>query len=167
MRSQQAHWLKVFIFTFSFFFISGCGFHLRGAIDLPVWLDKVAIINQGVSQELGSLLSEQLEAYKIKVLDDPSLADYWLILEEEAFQQQTLSISSSTTPRQYQLNYIVRFKLQAAHGKIIIPTTRVMVTRQITINSDRILGSDAEEALTQMEMRRDAANQILNRISHK
>ena len=147
-------------------FQGGCGFHLRGSIQLPVWLDKVAIINHNASPELTTLLKEQLQAYHIQVCDSPSQADYWLVLEEEAYQQQALSISSSTSPRQYQLTYVVSFRLQALRGSNSLPLTNVFLTRQITINNDMILGSDAEEALTKQEMRRDAANQILNRISH-
>lgn len=147
-------------------FQGGCGFHLRGSIQLPVWLDKVAIIDHSTTPELTALLKEQLRAYHVQVCDSPSQADYWLVLEQEAYQQQALSISSSTTPRQYQLTYLVSFRLQALRGNNSLPLTKVFLTRQITINNDAILGSDAEEALTKQEMRRDAANQILNRISH-
>ena len=163
MKRWRTYWIVILLASV---FQGGCGFHLRGSIDLPVWLDKVAIINHGANRELTTLLKEQLQAYHIHVCDSPSQADYWLIVEEEAYQQQALSISSSTTPRQYQLTYFVSFRLQAPRGNNGIPLTKIVVTRQITINSDRILGSDAEEALTKQEMRRDAANQVLNRISH-
>ena len=144
--------------------VSGCGFHLRGMVDMPQWLENVAIIQEG-QRILAPFLQDQLEAYKINVVSQPSLAKYWLIIETESFQQQITSISSSTTPRQYQLIYTVHFKLQTAQGRTIIPSSPVIVTRQLTVNSDRILGSDEEEVITRREMRRDAIIQILNRIS--
>lgn len=147
--------------------LSGCGFHLRGMIEIPRWFTNVAIISQNAPRDLTTQLKEQLQAYHVNVSAYPDLANYWLIIENDNFQQQITSVSSSTTPRQYQLIYTVLFKLQARDGKEIIPSDQVVVTRQITINGDRILGSDEEEAITKNEMIRDAVTQILNRLSKK
>ncbi len=145
--------------------ISGCGFHLRGMVDVPQWLNNVAIIVQQAHRDLAPLLQNQLQAYNLYVNPDPNVANYWLIIENDNIQQNITSISSSTTPRQYQLIYTVRFKLQRAKGQDIMPSNQIMVTRQVTINSDRILGSNEEEELLKSEMRRDAVIQIINRIS--
>lgn len=148
-----------------FLLASGCGFHLRGLMDIPRWLDQVAIINQGTHHDLDTLIKEQLQANHVKVCADPALAKYWLILESDSYKQQITSISSSTTPRQYQLLYSVLFKLKEVRGKDIIPSGKVVVNRQITLNSNRILGSDSEEALIQKEMRQSAATKILTQLS--
>ena len=147
--------------------ITGCGFHLRGMVNVPPWLNNVAIIVQQVNRDLEPLLKNQLQAYNIRINADPALANYWLILEQDSIVQNISSISSSTTPRQYQLIYTVTFKLEQAHGKEIIPSTTIVVARQSTINSDRILGSNDEEDLQKSEMRRDAVIQILNRLSRR
>ena len=145
--------------------LNGCGFHLRGMVNVPQWLSDVAIIVQQAHNDIAPLLKNQLQAYNVYVNPDPTTAHYWLIIENDAIQQNITSVSSSTTPRQYQLIYTIRFKLQKAKGEEIISTIPITVTRQITINSDRILGSNEEEELTKSEMRRDAVMQILNRIS--
>jgi LPS-assembly lipoprotein len=147
--------------------ISGCGFHLRGFVDMPRWFNKVAIIVQQGHRDIAPLLHKQLQAYNIEVTDEPSAAPYWLIIQSDNMQENISSVSSSTTPRQYQLVYTLRFKLQKANGVEIIPASQIIVTRQITINSDRILGSTDEEELQKSEMRRDAVIQIINRISQK
>jgi LPS-assembly lipoprotein len=150
---------------FMLLLLVGCGFHLRGMIDIPPWLNNVYIVIQQANRDLGPLLSNQLQAYKVQVNPDPASAKYWLIIESDNIQRNITSVSSSTTPRQYQLIYTVNFKFQQNKGKEIIPPNQIVVTRQITINGDRILGSNDEEALLISEMRRDAAIQIINRIS--
>ncbi len=145
--------------------LAGCGYHLRGMLEMPRWFNHVSIITDNANRDLAPLLNGQLKAYQINVCADPSLAAYWLIIEEDSFQQQVGSISSSTTPRQYQLFYSVQFKLQQAKGKEILPSTRIMITRQVTLNSDRILGSTNEEDLTKTEMQREAAMRIIDRLS--
>ena len=134
-------------------------------LDMPQWLNNITIVVPNTSHDLEPLLSNQLKAYRIELNPNPSLANYWLIIENDGFQQQVGSISSSTTPRQYQLIYTVWFKLQSAKGKEILPTSQIVVTRQITINSDRILGSTNEEEHSKHELRRDAATQIIERLS--
>ncbi len=145
--------------------LTSCGFHLRGMCNMPRWLNNTSIIVQNANRDLGPLLSDQLKTWNIQVCPDAATASYWLIIEEDHFQQQISSISSSTTPRQYQLIYTVKFKLQQAKGKDIIPDSQVVVSRQITINSDRILGSSNEEEHTKNDLRRDAVNQIIERLS--
>ena len=147
----------------------GCGFHLRGVIsqDSIRWLNHIAIVIQQAHRDIEPLLREQLKAYNIDISDDPALAKYWLIIDNETMDQNITSISSSTTPRQYQLIYTVQFKLQRAKGAEVFPSSRVIVTRQITLNSNRILGSSDEEALQKNEMRRDAVIQIINRLSRE
>jgi LPS-assembly lipoprotein len=146
--------------------ILGCSFHLRGFVSMPSNLHDVAIVVENVNRDLAPLLKEQLNAYHIMVPNDPAQANYWLILENDKEDQQITSVSSSTTPRQYQMTYQVAFKLQEAHGKEIIPSTLVTTTRQLTVNSNRMLGSSDEENTLKREMRRDAVIQILDRIGH-
>ena len=144
--------------------LSGCGFHLRGVLDIPQWLDNVAIINKTGDRYLEANLKESLQGNHIHVCDDPTKASYQLILMSNNFRQQISSVSSSTTPRQYQLTYNVWFTLQQVNSGKQFSPSQVIVTRQVTINSDRILGSNFEEALTKKEMIHDAIIQILLRL---
>lgn len=147
--------------------IAGCGFKLRGLVDMPRWLNNVAIVIQDAHRDLASKLKDQLQAYGIRIVADSTKADYLLIIEKDINQQQITSVSASTTPRQYQLIYIVQYSLVKADGKPVISSNSVTVTRQLTVNNDRILGSDFEGSTIHNEMHRDAVMQILNRLSRK
>lgn len=148
--------------------LSACGFHFRGMIDVPEWLTNVAIITKdGHNKELVSILGAELEGYKIDVNPDPMRADYWLIINHTRYQQHIASIGASTNPRQYQLILTVEFMLQTRKGQIIKSPGQVVVTRQLTVNNDRILGSNEEETVLISEMRHDAVIQIINRLSRK
>lgn len=157
---QRLAWLILIIS------LGACGFRLRGVSDLPPYLDHVGIIIQDAHRELGPLLQEQLLTYHRSVESDPARAGCLLVIERDALTQNITSISSSTTPRQYELIYTVQFKLQRKDGRrtAIVPSRRVTITRSLTINSDRILGSNDEEAHLAQEMRQQAAIMILNRL---
>ena len=150
---------------FVLLFLTGCGFHLRGIEQLPVWLTQVAVLIEKADPEWGPLLRDQLQAAHVTIVDDPMKAPYWLIIQNESTEENIMSISSGSSPRQYQLTYRVQFTLQRAQGSDIRPLTTILVTRPLTINNDRILGSHDEEDQLEHEMRRDAALQILYRLA--
>ncbi len=145
--------------------LTSCGFHLRGLADLPSWLNQVAIIIQNANRDLEPLLNDQLQAYNITISTNARHARFFLTIEQDDYQQQITNVSASTAPRQYQLIYRVHFSLSNNKGELILPPRFVVITRYLTINNDRILGSTAEENLLKAEMRRDAAMQIINLLS--
>lgn len=145
---------------------SACGFHLRGMANSPNWLSEVMLDVRDAHRELGVDVENQLRAYHISIASSPETAHYFLLIERDDEDKRITSVSSSTTPRQYQLIYRVQFKLQDKNNQDVVPQSAVIVTRLITVNSDRILGSNYEEELLRREMRHDAATQIINRLEH-
>lgn len=156
---------KLFIPLMMTLLLSACGFHLRGMIDVPSWLNNVAIISENEDRQLTSILKTQLEGYKIEVNADPAQAQYWLVIKRSAVQQQIISVGASTNPRQYILILTVEFMLETRKGQVIKTTKTINVTRQLTINNDRILGSTDEETILIGEMKQDAVVQIINQLS--
>jgi LPS-assembly lipoprotein len=142
--------------------LTGCGFHLRGMAEIPPWLTNVTIMGDGAQVPLSTMTRSYLEGYHIHVNPDPSTAAYWLIINRADYRQQIVSIGASTNPRQYQLILTVNFVLQNNQGRIVVPPQQVVVTRQFTINNDRILGSNAEEDHFIREMRHEAIVQMVN-----
>lgn len=147
--------------------LSACGFKLRGVVDLPRWLNNVAFISEDGNKDLFMALKVQFQENKIIVNPEPSKADYWLVLLHSAYEQQISTVAASTTPRQYQLNYHVDFMLKDIKGIVKIPASHITITRQLTINNDRILGSNDEANLILDEMRREVAVQIINKLGMK
>ena len=142
--------------------LSACGFHLRGLGDFPTWLrPKIAIILENETRDWEAYLKPLLSAGDIKVTSNPKQAPFWLIIEKENVEQNITSVSSSSTPRQYQLHYIVSFRLENNRGKILIPSRSIVVNRPLTINNERILGSRNESEKLKLAMKHDAAIQII------
>ncbi|PJD94354.1 MAG: hypothetical protein CK426_03465 [Legionella sp.] len=145
--------------------LCSCGFHLRGMIDIPTWLSPVAVVSHANSKELEDLLKSQLKAYKITLSEEPSKAQYWLIINYSTLTQKLVSIGSSTNSRQYQLILTTEYQLNKSNGQVIKSPRTIQVSRQFTLNNDRILGSNQEESLFIGEMRQETAVQMINRLS--
>jgi LPS-assembly lipoprotein len=144
--------------------LTSCGFHLRNIQETPKWLNNIAIIVHNAHDPIKDFLEEQSKNHHIKINLEASNANYWLIIEDNNFQQNISSISSSTTARQYQLIYSVRFKLQQKTGKELISSRQIIINKQITINGNHILGSTNELEHSKLEMQSEAANQIIDSL---
>jgi len=146
--------------------LTGCGFHLRGILDIShtKYFDNIALIIENADQDLIKFIGVQLKSQHAKIKPTKT-AKYWLIIKKDGFEQQLTSVSSSTTPRQYMLIYTLYFQLLHNQGSVIIPETKIMITRAITINNDQILGSNFEERTIKKEMLNAAAAQCLYKIS--
>lgn len=141
-------------------FLTACGFHLRGMMEVPTWLHDVAISADAVDTELVAMLKSQLNSSKVKVHRNILEAPYLLVITNSNFQQRIISIGASTNPRQYELILTVELMLQSKKGEILLPKRQIMVTRQLTVNNDRILGSNEEERILMNEMRQEAIIQL-------
>jgi LPS-assembly lipoprotein len=115
-----------------------------------------------VPPHLTSLIKQQLIRSGI---DLRQKAPYRLSIHQETIQKNILSISSGSSSRQYQLTYQLFFSFEQIPGPILIENQPVLVTRFLTINNDRILGSHDEEEHIIDDMRQDASQQIIQRIS--
>lgn len=140
----------------------GCQFHLRGVTEkLPLPYRKIHVVSVNTPPRLTSIVKQRL------LRDGATLAQkaaYRLTLHQETIQKNILSISSGSSSRQYQVMYQVYFSFEQTKGPILIENAPILVTRFLTINNDRILGSHDEEEHIMDDMRYDAALQMVQRI---
>lgn len=145
--------------------LCACGFHLKGLIELPQWFNGVYVGGDNIPAPLLQLLRNQLEANGRRVQPQPRDAQYLLIIVNEHLDKNITSVSASTNPRQYELTYNLSYRLSNRQGRVLQGPATLKVTRFLTVNNDRILGSDFEEATIVSEMRRDVVSRLLQRIS--
>jgi len=121
------------------------------------------LVSNEVAPRVGSILKRRLlqDGIHLNENDPP----YRLTIHQEQIQRNILSISSGSSSRQYQLLYQLYFSFEKIKGPILLDHTSVLASRFVTINNDRILGSNDEEEHIIDDMRRDAALQIIQRIN--
>lgn len=156
--------MSKFLLWVSLLLLNSCSFHLRGIEPLPQELSPVAIVCNQVSPDWNAILRQRLQTANLNVVDIPADARYSLVIQNENMQRNIMSISSGSSSRQYQLIYRVTFTFKKTKGRDLISDAPVIVTRLLTINNDRILGSHDEEEQIINDMRRDIATQIIYRL---
>ncbi|VEB37128.1 Rare lipoprotein B [Legionella sainthelensi] len=86
------------------FSLSACGFHLRGVSNVPSWLNNIALISENNDKQFISIIESRLEGSKIQI-NEPSHAQYWLLVNEVNLQQQIISVGASTQSQTIYANF--------------------------------------------------------------
>ena len=146
--------------------LSSCGFHLRGLLALPPNFQHVYLVLPSNGHSFEIKLKEQLQAYHVKSAESAQHAAYQIVIDSLNYTRQISNISSSTTPRQFQLTYTVDYHLVDEHGVTLIPARQLISNRLVSMNSERLLGSNYEEEFFKSEMEQELASQILTSINY-
>jgi len=142
--------------------VAGCGFQLRGTADVPFESIYVPQASGGIGLELKRSIQAGTKA---KVVDDPKAAAAILEFTEETRLKEILSLTGQGRVREYLLRYRVGFRVHDGKGRDFVPTSTIMLLRDISFNDADVLAKESEEQLLYRDMQTDMVQQILRQLS--
>lgn len=142
--------------------IAGCGFHLRGAAHLPFDTVYVAAASGGVALDLKRNIQAGTNA---KVVNDPKKAEAVLEFSREERQKVILSLTGTGAVSEYQLRYLVSFRVRDTKGGDYVPQSTIQLTRDVTFNNNAVLAAESQDQLLYHDMQIDMVQQIMRRIA--
>ena len=140
------------------FTITGCGFHLRGALDISSEISPV-YIQEGSAFELARDIRSLLEKNKIVITEHPATANSQLSLGNESRSRRVLSVDNSGRASEYLLTYKVNISIKIGQAKAIQDT--VSLSRSLVFDPDAVLAATNESETLYRDMRKDAARLVL------
>jgi LPS-assembly lipoprotein len=153
-----------FALTFAFsMLLAGCGFQLRGTASLPFeTLYMPPTTTPGVALDLKRNIQG---GTRTTVVDDPKKAEAVLEFSREAREKHILSLAATGRVREFQLRYHVAFRVHDGKGGEFLPTTALLLTRDITFNDTDVLAKETEELQLYRDMQFDMVQQIMRRLA--
>lgn len=143
--------------------LSGCGFHLRGAVEIPPGLNPL-YIQAAPGSPVRRAIEDQLSGSAVRVAAAPGPAKLILrILGEERFSR-VAAVDSSGKVLAYELHYLVRFDAVGKDGKERMPAQTLDLVRTFDNPDVEVLGKQLEEELIYQDFATDAADRILMRL---
>jgi len=142
--------------------ISGCGFQLRGAIELPPLYERVHLFDKGYS-DIGRPLTEALENVGSKMVASPSSSTSVITLLSRGTQRKALNVGGKQI-REYELQLDVTFVVQDHEGKQLAEQQTVSMIRNFRNDPNDVLGKGNEEQIIRQEMNQAVVMQILRRL---
>ncbi|BFM10731.1 LPS assembly lipoprotein LptE [Simiduia litorea] len=143
--------------------LSSCGWHLRGALDLPSDLNSIYLT--GASGSLRSAIDKQLDANNIALAASASEAQYVLAISDEDTKQRTAALGSDALAAEYEYTASANFELRRPDGTLLGAADKVQVVRSVNFDATQVLGASSESQLVKEEMTRELASQLIRRMS--
>jgi len=110
-------------------------------------------------------LRNNLELYKIKLAATAAEADLTLDIVSEINDKQILALSGTGQVLEYQLGYRVSLRAYDKQMQEWLPADEISLQRSLTYDAAQILAKEQEEVLLYRDMRSDAVQQVMRRLS--
>jgi len=161
VKMSMANKLHLLILILAALVVHGCGFQLRGALDLSKDIAPLYIQQNSVF-ELAREIKLLLEKNKIAVTEAPAGANTQLALLSENKKSRVLSVDANGRAREYQLTYTVNVAIKIRQSKEVQDS--ISLSRSLLFDSDAVLAVTNESEILYRDMRKNAARLILLKL---
>jgi LPS-assembly lipoprotein len=140
----------------------GCGFQLRGRMDLP--FETMYVEGMTYSAFTSQLKRNIAAGGSTRLVERPADAAAVVYLIGDSQERGILAVSGAGRVRELQLRYRVSFRVATATGREWLPVNEVLVVRDLTYDDTQILAKEGEAQMLFRDMQSDAVQQVLRRI---
>ena len=144
--------------------LSGCGFQLRGALQLP--RNLAVYVEATQAPQTGVLLSQHLQEQGVVLANTAKTAAWVLHLTQETINRRVLSVSAfSGKMEEIELSHGLDFSVSRPDGSVLLAKQRVNFQRELSFDAQAVLAKDNEEQLLRQDMQREVVAQVLRQLS--
>jgi len=147
--------------------LQGCGFHLRGAADLPSSINPLFLQGVGEHDPLRRDLRQVLDSADIQITTDPSKANAILKVVKQKQDRRVLSVDSRGKVVEYEIHHGLEFELVDVRGALLMESQSVGAQRAYENSETEILGKKQEETQLRRDLRLDLIRRIVNRMQEQ
>jgi LPS-assembly lipoprotein len=141
--------------------LQACGYHLRGAVDIPPEMKSVYV--EGAGAGLHKELKAALKAADGTLVGSPETAGIVIKVVRDDMRRRVLSLDQQGKSTEFELNYTVDFVLLDSAGKILQEQQQVEINRDFFNDQVDILAKNNEEQIIRDEIYRQAVRTIVAR----
>ena len=158
-RGRESRVVAVLLLTA---LLTGCGFTLRGTVDLPDALQTLQLESPSPDSELVREVRRMLRNNEVTLVDDAPATAWSLGVGSEQASERVLSVNANARAGEYELTSSVAVQLR--RGTEILGPETLTVSRVYLADPENAVAKNEEAELIRTEMRRELAQQILRRL---
>jgi len=153
------------LLSFMLVTLVGCGFHLRGAADIPDSLKTIYVqgvdLNSGLGRELKLALTRNDVNVVTSYQDDAAV----LTILENSIERRVLSVGSDAKVSEYELFGTAKFTIVDSQGQALAEQQEVHAIRDLQFDQDQVLGKVEEAQALREQINQQMVQSILTRLS--
>lgn len=141
----------------------GCGFQLRGKVELPPEMSRTYITGLPRFTEFGANLRRQLRANGIEVVDAADESTATLRITRNRRGKRVLSVNDKGKVQEYELSVSVAFEVKG-QDTMLLDNQTISLQREFLFDENDVLGKAQEEQLVFRDMRKDLVRLMIFRL---
>lgn len=146
----------------SVLFLTACGYHLRGAMDLPS--DMKSIYIEGASAPLTEQFRKALASSNVQLVNTRAAAGAIITVSNEDSLKRAASLGASGRANQYNLEYRLNYEITDVNNVQLVKSQPIEIRRDYFNDQQLILGKDNEELVIRNEMYQQAVRTMINQV---
>ena len=144
--------------------LAGCGFQLRGALDLPPEMARTYISGLEARDALLLELERQLRGAGVETVHSRAAATAELRVLDLRDTRRVLTVGGDASVQEYELATTVSYDVRGMGNDFRRERVTLSAVRDMTFDETSVVGKGGEEALLREEMRRELAWQMVSRL---
>jgi LPS-assembly lipoprotein len=158
LADTRLRWLVLMLVILSL--VTACGFHLRGAVDIPPNLSPVFVEAPGNSA-VGVALKDRFQVSGVQQTTSAKDARALVRILSESRRSRVGALDSNGKVIATELFLNLRFDARAATGKTLVEPQALEMSRTFENADVEVLGKQLEAEILYAEMTEDMTTQIL------
>jgi LPS-assembly lipoprotein len=143
--------------------VSGCGFALRGNVNIPEALSTMAVVGNDLS--LVDQLKDALSRGGVNVTDKNDKNAAVIDLGKTDYKREVRTTDSNGLATAYTLRYNVGYNVVNGAGEALQINQKLTQTRVLDFDPLQVLQAQEEEEFLREDMQEEIVLQILRRLS--
>lgn len=140
---------------------SACGYHLRGAYDLPKGMKTIFL--QGGSPTLREQLKTVLKSSSGQLVTSPDKADIVLRISKDEIERRVLSLSERGRSNDIELAGHLEFEVIDPKSGVLVEREPIDFRREYFNDQQDVIAKDNEETVIRKEMYQQVVRTMINR----
>jgi LPS-assembly lipoprotein len=141
---------------------SGCGFTLRGTLEMP--FRSLAVVGFAPHSALERAMRLQLER-STRLVDNPANADVVLQALGDSRERAVVATTAAGQVREFQLRVRLQWRVSTPKGRELISPSELLLTRDMSYSETGALAKEKEAEQLYAAMDEDIAAQVMRRLA--
>ncbi len=146
-------------------FLSSCGFHLRGKIEIPESMQSIYLTGHDQYSEIIIEAKRALDRNGVKVVKSSTDAPFTIDILNENSRKRTVAVGNNfRDAAEYELRMEIEVEIRDREGKRLMMPAIIYAERIYSNDENQIRAKEREEEQLKKEMIHDIVQQLITRM---
>lgn len=145
--------------------LSGCGFHLRGSVNLSADMQTLHLESSAGESDILQELRRALNSSNVEVVNTSQPGVYSLGIGQEEVEERVLSVNSNARAGEYELSISVPVQLRSGQVLVFGPET-LTIEKVYLADPNNAVAKQEEREIMEEEIRVEIVVQVLRLLQN-